>query len=253
MLDTTIRLLGGSHKRDPVGFAGGVNLYAYAGGNPTNFVDPLGTTAIQSQRLFGHLFSANTSYTAPTSESRRNNLSFANNVFTSNNRTFGLDQKFRITASQASRIVSGIPTSEQDAITTPFCCNADDIIGPVKGAKLATTGALAVGAGIKIGTKGAKTSPLPTPTVSNQKLQNIVKDLFKGTTNPKRVGTGTTADAVRNEIRAGQATGGRFHTQKAQQYSNALKTLLRKPGLSEHDRRVAQSLLDDLQNALGGK
>ena len=115
-------------------------------------MDPLGTTQVGITQL-RNTFTQQRSYTASRGVAQGNKLSFTNNVFTSNNRTFGLDQKFRITASQASRIVSGIPTSEQEAITAPFCCNADDIIGPVKGAKLATTGALAVGAGIKIGTK----------------------------------------------------------------------------------------------------
>ena len=92
---------------------------------------------------------------------------------------------------------------------------------------------------------------LPKPNVTEPKLQNVVDDLYKGTANPNRVGTGTTADAVRNEVATGQATGGRFHTQKAEQYSNALRSLLKKGNLSSRDRLVAQSLIDDLQNALG--
>jgi hypothetical protein len=91
---------------------------------------------------------------------------------------------------------------------------------------------------------------LATPTVENTKLQNVINDLYKGTTNPNRIGPGTTADAVRNELETGQPTGGTFHFEKAQQYSNALNSLL-KGNLSDHDRLVAQSLLDDLQSSLG--
>lgn len=84
----------------------------------------------------------------------------------------------------------------------------------------------------------------------NTKLQNIVNDLYKGTTNPNRVGTGTTADAVRNELRTGLPTGGRFHSDKAQIYINGLNNVL-KTDLSAVDRLVANSLLDDLVGALG--
>jgi hypothetical protein len=96
----------------------------------------------------------------------------------------------------------------------------------------------------------AAESVLPTPIVSNPKLQNIVNDLYKGTTNPNRVGTGTTADAVRSEIETGQPTGGLFHSQKAQDYSNGLRKLINGGTLDAYDRLVAQSLFDDLQAAL---
>jgi hypothetical protein len=94
--------------------------------------------------------------------------------------------------------------------------------------------------------------PLPVPQVDNPTLKNVVNDLYKGTTNPERVGTGTTSDAVRNENETGLPTGGTFHTQKAQQYARALKKLLAKGNLSPRDRVVAQSLLDDLDDALKG-
>ena len=65
-------------------------------------------------------------------------------------------------------------------------------------------------------------------------------------------GTGTTADAVRHELATGLPSGGTFHLQKAGQYSNALRSVL-KQNLNYHDRLVAHSLLDDLQHALGGQ
>jgi RHS repeat-associated protein len=116
----------------------------------------------------------------------------------------------------------------------------------------AATGGLGAGAA-RIGatTAEAGADVLATPEVENTKLQNVVNDLYKGTTNAERVGTGTTADAVRNEIETGEATGGKFHFAKAEQYSTALSNLIKGGTLSPHDQVVAQSLFDDLQNALG--
>jgi len=91
---------------------------------------------------------------------------------------------------------------------------------------------------------------LPKPVVSNTKLRNIVDDLYKGTTNPNRVGTGTTADAVRNELTTGLPTAGTFHSEKAKIYTNDLSNVL-KTDISATDRLVANSLLDDLVDALG--
>jgi RHS repeat-associated protein len=94
---------------------------------------------------------------------------------------------------------------------------------------------------------------LPTPTVVSTKLQNIVNNLYKGTTSPIRIGNGTTAEAVRHELLTGQAVGGRFHSQKAQESIRALENWLnRNPGAPYRDRLVAESLISDLRNALGG-
>jgi hypothetical protein len=78
-----------------------------------------------------------------------------------------------------------------------------------------------------------------------------VRSLYKGTTNPNRVGSGTTADAIRGELRTGQPTGGRMHLQKGRESVRALENWLRRnPNASSADRGVARQLLDDLRKAL---
>jgi hypothetical protein len=94
---------------------------------------------------------------------------------------------------------------------------------------------------------------LPKPKVSDATLQNYVDNLYRGTTGTGRVGDGTTADAVRNELATGEPTGGRFHTTKAQETINGLRKWLNtNPNASYSDRVVAQSLLDDLLDSLRG-
>lgn len=99
---------------------------------------------------------------------------------------------------------------------------------------------------------GALWTPAPGASADSggASLSNVGDDLYKGTTNPNRVGTDTAADAVRNEILSVRPTGGTFHTMKAEQYSNALRSVLKNANLSASDRLVAQWPLDDLQNAL---
>jgi len=52
--------------------------------------------------------------------------------------------------------------------------------------------------------------------VSDPDLANIVKDLYKGTTADVVIGTGSTADAIRNELKTGLKTGGKSHSLKGQ-------------------------------------
>jgi len=71
---------------------------------------------------------------------------------------------------------------------------------------------------------------------------------------PDPIGTGSTADAIRSELATGLATGGRFHSQKGVEYSKALENWLTKnPSASHYDRMTAESLKNDLANALGVK
>jgi hypothetical protein len=80
---------------------------------------------------------------------------------------------------------------------------------------------------------------MPTPLVGNAKLRNVVDNLYKGTTNPNRVGNGTTMDAIRHELATGVPTGRRFHTIKGQETLRGLDL-------------VAQSLADELSLVLRG-
>lgn len=84
-------------------------------------------------------------------------------------------------------------------------------------------------------------------------MKNVVNDLYKGQDNPNSIGNGTTMDAVRNEIATGEATFGRFHTQKLNDYLNALNKLKNGGGLSPSDTIITNALIDDIINALSGK
>jgi hypothetical protein len=101
---------------------------------------------------------------------------------------------------------------------------------------------------------GTAAGGVAKPSVIDPKLSNLVEDLYKGTKTPNPLGTGSTADAIRNELQTGQATFGKFHSDKGQQYVNALtKWLAQNPNASPGDISAAQQMLNDLQSALGGK
>ncbi|WP_143733624.1 hypothetical protein [Microbacterium sp. RU33B] len=99
---------------------------------------------------------------------------------------------------------------------------------------------------------GAGSSKLATPAVQSAKLQNIVNNLYKGTTNTTRAGNGTTMDAVRSELATGLPTGGKMHTMKAEESLRGLENwLLKNPDALAPDRLVARSLADELMGVLG--
>jgi hypothetical protein len=94
----------------------------------------------------------------------------------------------------------------------------------------------------------------PEPPVHHWRLRRIVDDLWVGTTNPGRVGDGTTMDAVRNEVLTGRPTHGRFHLDKARHAVDRLTTWLDEygSGASRVDRSWAWALRRRLRRALDG-
>ncbi len=89
------------------------------------------------------------------------------------------------------------------------------------------------------------------PTVEDAELKNIIDDLYRPNA---KVGSGSTADAVRYELSTGEKVGGRGHIQKAEQYSESLQRWLNKnPSASPGDRAAAENVLRDLQRALRGE
>jgi RHS repeat-associated protein len=95
------------------------------------------------------------------------------------------------------------------------------------------------------------TSKLPVPKVTDGKLKNIVRDLYRGAIHsPNPIGTGSTADALRNETATGLPTGGRFHLKKATDYLRGLtKWMQRHPNANDRDKMVAETLKRDLEDA----
>ncbi|GLZ51327.1 hypothetical protein [Actinomycetospora sp. NBRC 106378] len=90
------------------------------------------------------------------------------------------------------------------------------------------------------------------PDVSDSALDRIIRPLYRGTESESRVGSGTTADAVRYERATGSPSGGKFHTEKANNTVRALRKWLRRnPEASAEDRALAQREFDDLLDALG--
>ncbi|CRY57269.1 putative hemolysin [Yersinia intermedia] len=89
------------------------------------------------------------------------------------------------------------------------------------------------------------------PNVKDENLKNIIDDLYRPNA---KVGSGSTADAVRYELATGEKVGGRGHVEKAQTYSKALQDWLNKnPQASSSDKAAAENVLKDMQNALKGK
>lgn len=86
--------------------------------------------------------------------------------------------------------------------------------------------------------------------VQNNSLKNAIEELYRlGAT----VGDGGLADAVRHELLTGELVGGKSHLIKAAERITNLENIIKKHNLSPSDLNIANSLLNDLRDALGGR
>ncbi|OAE60629.1 hypothetical protein A7J67_25595 [Achromobacter xylosoxidans] len=89
------------------------------------------------------------------------------------------------------------------------------------------------------------------PKVEDVGLAHLMDELYR---DGAKIGTGSTADAVRFELATGGSVGGKHHVQKAKNYSVSLQRWLNaNPNASFSDRSAAEYVLRDMQNALMGK
>jgi hypothetical protein len=88
------------------------------------------------------------------------------------------------------------------------------------------------------------------PHVNDAELAGLMDELYRP---DARIGSGSSAAALRHELATGSTVGGRRHLQKAQDMITALQKGLRRNGTAPPgDRAAAENTIRDLQNALDG-
>jgi hypothetical protein len=99
--------------------------------------------------------------------------------------------------------------------------------------------------------KDSLRASMSKPVVSDPKLADLIDELYRPNA---KIGSGSTAAAVRQELATGQPVGGAFHTQKAEDSIRSLERwLTQNPTALQGDRAAAENIIKDLRNALEGK
>ncbi|MEI8368413.1 MAG: hypothetical protein WCJ31_08250, partial [Planctomycetia bacterium] len=89
------------------------------------------------------------------------------------------------------------------------------------------------------------------PHVANADLAGLVDELYRS---GARVGSGSTAAAVRHELATGGNVGGRVHSQKARDMITALqKWLKNNPTAPFGDQAAAENVIQDMIDPLAGR
>ncbi len=87
-------------------------------------------------------------------------------------------------------------------------------------------------------------------SVTDPKLRNRIDQLYRANA---KVGSGSTADAIRHELKTGELLSPKGHFQKGIEMRNGLMKDIKSGRLNEVDTTIARRLVKDLQNALTGQ
>jgi hypothetical protein len=88
-------------------------------------------------------------------------------------------------------------------------------------------------------------------SANSKKLKNILKDIYKGSDNPLRVGDGTLMDAIKEEIKTGVLVHGRDHAgQKTSDIIKGLEKIVRGNNYNQSDKDMAKEFITILNEAL---
>ena len=89
------------------------------------------------------------------------------------------------------------------------------------------------------------------PHVTDLQLKKYVDLNYRST---GKIGNGSTAAAIRYELKTGNRVSGRLHSQKGQNMILRLERWLQNnPTASSGDRAAAENIIKDLRNALSGE
>ena len=154
-----------------------------------------------------------------------------------------------------------VGSAASDATARAGCTQAGDDPAewvPYVPVALAVVGAAATGGRSLARRLFQESAPklLPSPRrlllehASDPKLRRRIEQLYRRNA---RVGNGSTADAIRHELRTGELLSPRGHVQKGIEMRNGLLKDLESGRLNVADRAIARRLLKDLQNALTGQ
>ena len=86
--------------------------------------------------------------------------------------------------------------------------------------------------------------------MTDPKLKSRIDKLYRANA---KVGNGSTADAIRYELRTGELLSPKGHFQKGIEMRNRLLKDIKSGRLNEADTSIARGLVKDLQNALSGQ
>ncbi|MEP4151334.1 MAG: RHS repeat-associated core domain-containing protein, partial [Lentilitoribacter sp.] len=193
---------------DPIGYGDDMNMYAYVGNDPINFVDPSGLLAEKTANLASEAWDVTKAYAPVVGQSVKNAL--------------------------VSNMFAGIGEGDYTAASL--------------------VGGGGVGATLKALKGGAKllssSRQKLLDSATDKKLLSRIEKMYRENA---QYGDGSTADAIRYELKTGKLLSPKGHVQKGNEMLNGLAKDIKSGRLDETDLGIAKSLVKDLKNALSGK